>query len=190
METTKSKVAPPSVDRHSACCSDLNPTTPSPRSLRHLSPNHENILLTQPTTIYISMATPRLSLPPEIILKIIQWLPFEGGEGIAGLKAFPHLKQLIETYEHSITHWFMSRELRHAQVDFPYCQKLNLKWLAECVSSYDMVDAIMLELTWRENCVAVEAHNSAAVNAGLLLLHQLARIGKSARPPSRTQSTV
>ncbi|OAK94355.1 hypothetical protein IQ06DRAFT_330071 [Phaeosphaeriaceae sp. SRC1lsM3a] len=122
------------------------------------------------------MATPHLSLPPEIILKIIQWLPFQNGKEIASLKRVPYLKHLIEAYEHSITHWFMSRELRHAPVDFPYCQKLSLNWLAECVSSYDMIDAIMLELTWRENCVAIEPHNTAAANAGLLLLYRMGRI--------------
>lgn len=174
METKNSKAAPTPDHRHSSCCSDLQPK-PSSRIHHHPFTNHDSIPLTQSTTTYISMAKPRRSLPPEIILKIIQWLPFQDGRDIANLREIPYLKNLIEAYEHSITSWFMSRELRHAQVDFPYCSRLSLNWLAECVSSYDMVDAIMLELTWRENCVAVESHNTAAANAGLLLLYQFAR---------------
>jgi len=117
-------------------------------------------------------------IPPELILKTIQHLPFEDGKRIASLSLIPRLKHLISTYEHSITSWFMKKELRHALVDFPYGDKFGLKWLADCVSRYDVVDAVMDELTWRENCVAVEPHNVAAVNSGLLLLYRLASIGK------------
>lgn len=118
-------------------------------------------------------------IPPELVLKTIQHLPFEDGKRIASLSLIPGLKDLITTYEHSITSWFMKKELRHAVVDFPYGEKFGLKWLADCVSRYDVVDAVMDELTWRENCVAVEPHNVAAVNAGLLLLYRLASIRKS-----------
>lgn len=189
MEATNSKAAAAAAAataadyRHSTCCSDSNLATPHIQ--RHLPDKHHDIFLKHSTTPYSSMATPHLSLPPEIILKIIQWLPFQNGKEIASLKRVPYLKHLIEAYEHSITHWFMSRELRHAPVDFPYCQKLSLNWLAECVSSYDMIDAIMLELTWRENCVAIEPHNTAAANAGLLLLYRMGRIRKSPWLPPR-----
>jgi hypothetical protein len=118
-------------------------------------------------------------IPPELVLKTIQHLPFEDGKRIASLSSIPGLKDLIKTYEHSITHWFMKKELRHALVDFPYSEKFGLNWLSNCVSRYDVVDAIMDELTWRENCVAVEPHNIATVNAGLLLLYRLASIRKS-----------
>jgi hypothetical protein len=117
-------------------------------------------------------------IPPELILKTIQHLPFEDGKRIASLCAIPNLSDLIKTYEHSITQWFMKKELRHALVDFPYSEKFGLYWLSNCVSRYDIVDAVMDELTWRENCVAVEPHNVAAVNAGLLLLYRLASIRK------------
>ncbi|EAT85349.2 hypothetical protein SNOG_06698 [Parastagonospora nodorum SN15] len=115
-------------------------------------------------------------IPPELVLKTIQHLPFEDGKRIASLRLIPGIKDLVKTYEHSITSWFMKKELRHALVDFPYGEKFGLKWLADCVSRYDVVDAVMDELTWRENCVAVEPHNVAAVNAGLLLLYRLASI--------------
>jgi hypothetical protein len=73
----------------------------------------------------------------------------------------------------------MKKELRHALVDFPCDGKFGLDWLSHCVSRYDTMDAIMDELTWRENCAAVELHNVALVNAGLLLLYRLASLRKS-----------
>jgi hypothetical protein len=121
------------------------------------------------------LVSPRI--PPELVLKTIQHLPFSDGAMIASLRASPPLKALIDTYEHSITKGFMLKELRHASVDFPY-GVFGLKWLANCVEKYDVVDAVMNELTWRENCVAVEAHNVGLVNAGLLLLYRLASTGK------------
>jgi hypothetical protein len=84
----------------------------------------------------------------------------------------------MKTYEYSITSWFMKKELRHAQDDFPDSGELNLGWLSHCVSRYNVIDAIMDELTWRENCVAVEPHNVSCVNAGLLLLYRLASTRK------------
>jgi hypothetical protein len=147
---------------------------------------HRAYLGTDPTFITMAVldASPAFQflvsrrIPPELVLKTIQHLPFEDGKRIASLSLIPRLKHLISTYEHSITSWFMKKELRHALVDFPYGEKFGLKWLADCVSRYDVVDAVMDELTWRENCVAVEPHNVAAVNGGLLLLYRLASIGK------------
>jgi hypothetical protein len=158
---------------------DTSCTRATYRTLLHLFSRH-----------FVSMATTCLSpdfqflvsrrIPPELILKTIQHLPFEDGKRIASLCAIPNLRDLIKTYEHSITRWFMKKELRHASVDFPYNEKFGLHWLSNCVSRYDVVDAVMDELTWRENCVAVEPHNVAAVNAGLLLLYRLASIRKFA----------
>jgi hypothetical protein len=122
------------------------------------------------------LVSPRI--PPELVLKTIQLLPFSDGKMIASLRSSPHLKALIDTYEHSITRCFMIKELRHASVDFPD-GTFGLKWLSECVAKYDVVDSVMDELTWRDNCVAVEPHNVAVVNAGLLLLYRLAEICKS-----------
>jgi hypothetical protein len=119
------------------------------------------------------LVSPRI--PPELVLKTIQHLPFRDGKIIASLRASPNVKALIDTYEHSITRWFMLKELRHASVDFPE-GVFGLNWLAGCVEKYDVVDAVMDELTWRENCVAVEPHNVGVVNAGLLLLYRLSSI--------------
>jgi hypothetical protein len=127
-------------------------------------------------------------IPPELILKTIQHLPFEDGERIASLSENPRLKSLINTYEYSITRCFMRKELRHALVDFPYSEKYGLNWLSHCVLRYNVVDAIMDELTWRENCVAVEPHNVSCVNAGLLLLYRLASTRKSSFSTSQNAS--
>jgi hypothetical protein len=117
-------------------------------------------------------------IPPEVVLQVIEHIPFERGERITSLGASTRFASLLKRYEHSITQCFMKKELRHALVDFPYSGKFGLDWLSHCVSRYDTVDAIMDELTWRENCVAVESHNVALVNAGLLLLYRLTSLRK------------
>ena len=130
-----------------------------------------------------------MRIPPELVLKTIQYLPFEDGKRIASLSASSRVKSVIKTYEHSITRWFMKKELRHALADFPYDGEFGLDWLSRCVERYDVVDAVMNELTWRENCVAVEPHNVCVVNAGLLLLYRLVPIGQSLIPSSLLLST-
>ncbi|KAF2029368.1 hypothetical protein EK21DRAFT_67762 [Setomelanomma holmii] len=120
------------------------------------------------------LTSPRI--PPELVLNTIQHLPFEDGSAIASLSTNHRVKNLLRTYEHSITRFFMQKELRHALADFPCTKEFGLKWLSQCVARYDVVDAVMDELTWRENCVAVEPHNIAVVNAGLLLLYRLESI--------------
>tara|TARA_R110002003_G_scaffold32_11_gene2031 strand:- start:48122 stop:49081 length:960 start_codon:yes stop_codon:yes gene_type:complete len=112
-------------------------------------------------------------IPSELVLKTIQHLPFEDGQRIASLSANSRIRSLLKIYEHSITHFFLKKELRHAIVDFPCDKEFGLTWLSRCATKYDLVDAVMDELTWRENCVAVEPHNMAVVNAGLLLLYRL-----------------
>ncbi|KAL5115234.1 hypothetical protein ACEQ8H_006908 [Pleosporales sp. CAS-2024a] len=117
-------------------------------------------------------------IPPELILETIQHVPFEDGARIKCLRRLiPRVQQVISQYEYSLTRWFMKKELRHAAVDFPYGDDMfSLRWLSECVSRYDIVDAIMRELTWCQNCVAVASHNVAVVYAGLLLLYRLASL--------------
>ncbi|KAH8731254.1 hypothetical protein GQ44DRAFT_672358 [Phaeosphaeriaceae sp. PMI808] len=122
-----------------------------------------------------------LRVPPELVLQTIQHLPFENGKRIASLYANPRVKTLIQTYEHSITRCFMEKELRHALADFPFGGEINLRWLSHCVARYDVVDAIMDELTWPDNCVAVQPQNVSLVNAGLLLLYQLAPMHHKAK---------
>lgn len=119
-----------------------------------------------------------LRVPPEIVLQIIEQLPFEDGKKIISLCANPRVKNLIQTYEYSLTHNFMRKELRHALADFPHDGRFGLGWLSYCVLRYDIVDAIMDELTWRENCVAVGPQNFSLVNSGLLLLYRLSSISK------------
>lgn len=117
-------------------------------------------------------------IPAELVLQTIQHLPFENGKKIALLRTVDsRLRDLFDAYEQSLTRWFMKKELRHAASDFPYCKAMDLQWLGQCVEKYDVVDAIMDELTWHDNCMAVETHNVALVNAGLLLSYRLAALG-------------
>jgi hypothetical protein len=118
-------------------------------------------------------------IPPELVLKTIQYLPFEDGKRISSLREIPRLKSLMKTYEHSITRCYMQKELRHAQVDFPYDKDFGLNWLSRCVERYNIADEVMDELTWKDNSVAVEPHNVSLVNTGLMLLFRLVSIRKS-----------
>jgi len=126
-----------------------------------------------PTLYSQFLVSPRI--PPELVLKTIQYLPFEDGKTISTLRcAHPRLWDIFKTYERSITGSFMRRELRHAQTDFP-CEKEapNLRWLVECVKRYDIVDDIMDALFSERNCFAVARHNLSLVNAGVLLSYRL-----------------
>lgn len=122
------------------------------------------------------LVSPRM--PPELVLKTIQYLPFGDGKAIASLCcAHPRLWRLFKSYERSITASFMRRELRHAQTDFP-CEKEapSLRWLVACVRKYDIVDDIMDALFSERNCFAVARHNLSLVNAGVLLCYRLASL--------------
>jgi len=81
----------------------------------------------------------------------------------------------------------MQKELRHALSDFPDYDKPDLAWLTRCVERYDVVDYIMEELTWPDNCAAVKPHNIALVNAGLLLLYRLQSLRQSPAHPTLPQ---
>lgn len=50
---------------------------------------------------------------------------------------------------------------------------VNYEWLAQCIRQYDVVDEVMAALDSRLNCYALEKHNMALANAGLLLLYRL-----------------
>jgi hypothetical protein len=118
------------------------------------------------------------AIPSEIILKIIQYLPFEDGKDIVRLqRVHPRLNGLLGNYERSLTRCFMDRELPHASTDFPCCVKFGYRCLADCVKRYDVVDDLMDALVSRQNCYAVEEHNMALLNAGLLLIYRVAFIG-------------
>lgn len=119
------------------------------------------------------------AIPPEIILRTIQYLPFDNGKDILKLQhVHPRLRDLLRNYERSLTRTFMNRELPHASTDFPCCAKFGYRCLAECVKRYDIVDDVMDALSSRQNCYAVEEHNMALLNAGLLLIYRISSIGK------------
>ena len=124
------------------------------------------------------LLSPRI--PPELILKTIQHLPFGSGNVIISLRhAHPRLRDLFRNYERSITATFIRKELRHAETDFLCNGTPDLDWLASCVRRYNVVDDVMDALFSEKNCFAVERHNLALAIAGLLLLYRLASIGKS-----------
>lgn len=111
---------------------------------------------------------------------MIQHLPYGNGKIIASLRStHSRFRDLLDNYERSITLSFLKRELRHAQTDFPCHKRPGLNWLADCVRRYDVVDDIMDALFSDKNCFAVERHNLSLVNAGMLLLYQLASVGQS-----------
>ena len=118
--------------------------------------------------------------PPELVLKTIHHLPFGDGKIIATLRCtHPRLRDILDNYESSVTRHFVRKELRHAPTDFPHDEGLDIKWLAQCVKRYDIVDDVMDALSSDKNCFAVERHNLSLVHAGLLLLYRLTSFGES-----------
>lgn len=136
-----------------------------------------------PSTYLNFLISPRI--PPELVLKTIQHLPFNDGSLITTIRsAHPRLRAIFRNYERSITGSFMKKELRHAETDFK-CgdDRLNVDWLADCVHNYDIVDDVMDALCSEHNFNAVLQHNVPLANAGLLLLYRLTSIGQSTRQP-------
>jgi hypothetical protein len=131
-----------------------------------------------PSTYSQFLISPRI--PPELVLKTIQHLPFDDGSLITSIRnAHPRLRELFRNYERSITGSFMRRELRHAATDFKSAgDGLNVDWLAGCVRSYDIVDDVMDALCSDHNFNAVLRHNVSLANAGMLLLYRLVSIGQ------------
>jgi hypothetical protein len=119
-------------------------------------------------------------MPAEVILRIVEKLPFDDGKIIASLrKVHPRLNSLLGNYERSITRTFMVRELPHTSTDFPCCEKFGFKCLSDCVRRYDTVDDVMEALISKKNQSAVEPFNMSLVHAGMLLLYKLRFMGKS-----------
>ncbi|KAF7453417.1 hypothetical protein A1F99_006750 [Pyrenophora tritici-repentis] len=133
---------------------------------------------TEPSKSLDILISPRI--PTELILKTIQHLPFEDGKLIQSIRnAHPRLEAIFRNYEHSITAWFMKKELRHAQTDFVHDGgNISLDWLADCVKNYDVVDEVMDILCSEHNYMAVLPQNAAVANAGLLLLYRLVSISQ------------
>ncbi|KAI4610536.1 uncharacterized protein J4E87_010790 [Alternaria ethzedia] len=129
-----------------------------------------------PSTYLNFLISPRI--PPELVLKTIQHLPFNDGSLITTIRsAHPRLRAIFKNYERSITGSFMKKELRHAETDFKCGDgRLNVDWLADCVHNYDIVDDVMDALCSEHNFNAVLQHNVPLANAGLLLLYRLVSI--------------
>ena len=127
---------------------------------------------------YPFFVSPRF--PPELVLEIIQHLPFENGKSIASLRStHSRSRDILQSYECSITRNIVRKELRHASTDFPHVKVFGLNWLVCCVRKYDVLDDIMDALSSDQNCFAVKPHNLSLVNTGLLLLYRLASYGQS-----------
>ncbi|RYN40511.1 hypothetical protein AA0114_g11017 [Alternaria tenuissima] len=132
--------------------------------------------LPDPSPYLNFLISPRI--PPELVLKTIQHLPFNDGTLITAIRsAHPRLRAIFKNYEKSITGSFMRKELRHAETDFSRQDgRLNVDWLADCVSKYDIVDDVMDALCSEHNFNVVLRHNISLANAGLLLLYKLVSI--------------
>lgn len=132
---------------------------------------------TEPSAYFNFLISPRI--PPELVLKTIQHLPFHDGSLITAIRnAHPRLRALFRNYERSITGNFMKKELRHAETDFPCEGERNVDWLAHCVRSYDIIDDVMDALCSPHNFNAILRHNISLANAGLLLLYRISSLGQ------------
>jgi hypothetical protein len=132
------------------------------------------------TTPKVQLTLVSPTIPAEIILRVVEKLPFNDGKIITSLrKVHPRLNSLLGNYERSITRTFMIRELPHASIDFPCCKKFGFKCLSDCVRRYDTVDDVMEALISKKNHSAVEPFNMSLVHAGMLLLYKLRFMGKS-----------
>ena len=118
------------------------------------------------------------SFPTELVLEVVENLPFGHGTDISNLsQVHPRMRNILRLYEQSLTKIFARKELRHAAVDFP--SKLQgFKWLQACVDKYDTLDELMAMLVSERNVFPVRKHNMALVNTGLLLLYHLQTLGE------------
>ncbi|KAK7193505.1 hypothetical protein DPSP01_000066 [Paraphaeosphaeria sporulosa] len=119
-------------------------------------------------------ATSKLILfPAELILEIIERLPFGDGSTVSNLaRTHSRLQTILSSYEQSLAYSFARKELRHAPVDFPTKQQ-GFRWMQSCVKRYDCVDDLMAMLVSEHNVFPVRKHNMGLVNTGLLLLYHL-----------------
>ncbi|KAF1996845.1 hypothetical protein P154DRAFT_304648 [Amniculicola lignicola CBS 123094] len=118
-----------------------------------------------------------LSFPTELILEIVQHLPFDANTISTLASVHPRIKAVLYAHNISITKHFARRQLPHVFIDFPRDNSIvNYAWLAQCIHQYDTTDHIMATLTSELNHFAVESHNMALANAGLLLLYRISSI--------------
>ncbi|KAF2120725.1 hypothetical protein BDV96DRAFT_272840 [Lophiotrema nucula] len=112
------------------------------------------------------------SFPPEILLEVVQRLPFDKNLVPQLASIHPYIQAILVAYETSVTKAFVQKNLYHALTDFPTSRPTYV-WLSRCVQQYDVVDDVMEVLTSEHNCFAVEKHNVSLVNTGLYLLYRL-----------------
>lgn len=120
------------------------------------------------------------SFPPELLLEIVEHLPFGDGSTISNLaNTHTRIRTILSSYEKSLVRNFVRTEVRHAGVDFPTRMR-TFRWLKSCIRRYDVVDDLMAMLTSEHNVLPVPKHNMALVNTGLLLLYHMQTFGKQA----------
>ncbi|KAF2447448.1 hypothetical protein P171DRAFT_354920 [Karstenula rhodostoma CBS 690.94] len=114
-----------------------------------------------------------ISFPPELVLEVIERLPYGDGSVVSNLaRTHSRLQTILSSYEQSLTNRFARRELRHAATDFPTEQR-GFRWLQSCAKRYDRVDDLMAMLVSEHNVSPVHKHNMGLANTGLLLLYHL-----------------
>ena len=119
--------------------------------------------------------------PVELLLDIIQRIPFHSRLILTLALVHPRIRDLVSNYQLSITKNFARSNLPHVFQDFPLSYKgglITYNWLSKCIRQYDVIDDVMAVLTSDLNCYAVEKHNMAVVNTGLLILYRLCTVGK------------
>jgi hypothetical protein len=118
-----------------------------------------------------------LSFPTELVLEIIERVPYGDGSIISNLaRTHTRLQSILSYHEQSLAKSFARKELTHAAVDFPIHQQ-GFAWLQSCVKCYDTVDDLMAMLVSEHNVFPVRKHNMGLVNTGLLLLYRLQSLG-------------
>jgi hypothetical protein len=128
------------------------------------------------------------SMPAELIAEIIQRIPFDAKVTPTLSLVHSRFRELLHNYQSSIAKHFATRNLPHVFQDFP-CDENAIKyeWLAKCIQQYDVVDDVMAVLLSDINCFAIEKHNMAVANTGLLLLYRLCSISKSVNSGYRSR---
>ncbi|KAF2793324.1 hypothetical protein K505DRAFT_277146 [Melanomma pulvis-pyrius CBS 109.77] len=117
------------------------------------------------------------SFPVELLVEVIQRIPFDSTVVLKLALVHSRFHELLVNYQTSIAKNFALRNLPHACQDFPCDENsITYAWLARCIQQYDVVDDVMAVLLSDMNCYAVEKHNMAVVNTGLLLLYRLCSI--------------
>jgi len=121
-----------------------------------------------------------ISFPAELLAEIIQRLPFDSQVTPTLALVHSRFRDLLRNYQTSIARNFVRRNLPHVCQDFP-CEgnAIKYEWLAKCIRQYDVIDDVMAVLLSDINCYAVEKHNMAVLNTGLLLLYRLCSVGKN-----------